>query len=1630
MRFSIILLFTLHALHSLSQADSLNLNWLIPSGHTPATLATATDAVRGKTYIAGDFDKLQSQTPYNTTLDLVSDEVLSPKIKINGEIRVAISDGNGGFFIGGNFTKVNDQALSYLAHIDQNNNIVPFNVQVNQMVFTLLLENGVLYIGGNFTNINGSVRNFVAAVDSATGILTSWNPNPNNLVLKMHSSGGSILMCGNFTNIGGIARNYFCAVNPISGVLNSWNPNPNQNIFNIEEHLGFIYLIGNYSSISGELRDGLSRYDALTLNLDTWDYGITNGLVSGLCFSGSTMYMYGFFNGIDGFSRQNIAVYDLNTLSVLPNLLNVNEQVLSGEVINGKVYFGGEFTTLNSAPRYYLFRADANTAVVDIWDPKPSNFVKGFISDGVHMFLFGIFGKFGTQSASNLITYDTATGQPSTEQILLNGAVNSLKIEGNLLFLAGHFTEVNGQARNRMAIIDLTTGTLSDWNFNGFWDASNFNLHDNRLYFSHYNQVSSVHLYNDDDFITHVNLLDNNGQSSDAHVYDMSFSNDTLIVVGRFYYINGIQRNSFALFDYTNDQVLALNPAVTFNSGGTDYYGTVNTVTQEGAILYVGGMFDKAFGQTRKGLFSVNMSSSASAGIGPLMYGQVTDLEIRTDGLTVAGAFNLGALNRTNLVKVNLANNNLINWAPNPNSLTNMVKVLEGITLAFGTFSSVDSTLLEDIAIFENCLSFSSTTISTTCNYLWNGITYTESGVYEKNLINASGCDSVAYLNLEIQNSFSSQTVQICSASYTSGSGIVYNQTGLYTELLTNVYGCDSVAWLDLEFYPTYDTTISFLNYTSSYTWPLNGQTYTQTGIYDHTLQTINGCDSIIHLNLLFVPSPESNEILNNWVANGDIYDIDYDSLNNRMILGGNFTGFSRKGSGPKLLDESTGFPTDFVPTHDEFITQVISDGSNGYFVIGGFTIIGDSLRDNIAHLDSNYNVTAWHADGPANFTEIIIGGNYLFGRTFNDVKALDITTGNVLSWTVSAYGGDNIYTMEYIDGYLYIGGDFTLLIAPTLIPKKALAQIDPTTGIPTSWNPFSSGTPIVYDIHADGNKLYFGGTFGFFSGWTRNRVARATVIGSSLTVDSWNPNANADVYSIQTSSTKVLILGAFTTMAGSSRQGVAYINKANTTLHSFNPGTGLTSSFYYTAAKFLNGNLYIQFADPDVTIGSSKRSYLASFDTINFQLRSWVVNPNTTAEIEVANGKLIVCGPYNFIGYIDRPLIAAVDPSTLDILNWNPTVAGTVVTEITIAGNKLFVSGNIIYNSGSFYEGIQVFNLSTGVSIATPEQINGNGQLLDYNNGFVYASRFYGDITSPPNWSFCRIDTSSLNFDMTFDLAIASTSNPSYESVLDCEFVDSLMYFSGNFEIVQGQTRSGVASMNLNTLQLTPFSISMPGFNIYIELFEDNLIILGPYDTINSQPRSYLSSVNRFNGNLSSWYPNFNQPPFSYYSLNSLEIKDNFIYVGGDYNYGSQIQRYGLASFSLNSNYPTALTFSQFSTVNDLCFSNDRLHAVGDLLSPSNVSLIEKHKVFDICNLEIDEYDTTFNSTNYTWNGILCQQSGLYFYSVDNPTGCDSNYILHLTILPAIEVNQTLVKCNSYTWPINSQTYTTTGIY
>ncbi|MCR9174165.1 MAG: T9SS type A sorting domain-containing protein, partial [bacterium] len=185
----------------------------------------------------------------------------------------------------------------------------------------------------------------------------------------------------------------------------------------------------------------------------------------------------------------------------------------------------------------------------------------------------------------------------------------------------------------------------------------------------------------------------------------------------------------------------------------------------------------------------------------------------------------------------------------------------------------------------------------TACDsYTWsaNSTTYTASGMYTATLTNAAGCDSLATLNLTINNSTSgSENVTACDSYTWSANSTTYTTSGTYTATLTNAAGCDSTATLNLTIN---NSTSGSENVTAcnNYTWSANSTTYTSSGTYTATLTNAAGCDSIATLNLTITTFATGTDVITACDSYTWIDGITYTASNNTAtftIVGGSVNG-------------------------------------------------------------------------------------------------------------------------------------------------------------------------------------------------------------------------------------------------------------------------------------------------------------------------------------------------------------------------------------------------------------------------------------------------------------------------------------------------------------------------------------------------------------------------------------------------------------------------------------------------------------------------------------------------------------------------------------------------------------------
>ena len=133
-----------------------------------------------------------------------------------------------------------------------------------------------------------------------------------------------------------------------------------------------------------------------------------------------------------------------------------------------------------------------------------------------------------------------------------------------------------------------------------------------------------------------------------------------------------------------------------------------------------------------------------------------------------------------------------------------------------------------------------------------NGQQYTTTGVYRQYLRNSrTGCRSNLVINLTVNDTFRNVINQeLCAGKTFEHGGQSYNRTGSFLQQRRTVHGCDSVTEIHIVVNDTLRDTLHHVM-CAGQTLDLNGQTFTTTGRYRQKLRTPEGCDSILHIDLI-----------------------------------------------------------------------------------------------------------------------------------------------------------------------------------------------------------------------------------------------------------------------------------------------------------------------------------------------------------------------------------------------------------------------------------------------------------------------------------------------------------------------------------------------------------------------------------------------------------------------------------------------------------------------------------------------------------------------------------------------------------------------------------------------------------
>lgn len=458
-------------------------------------------------------------------------------------------------------------------------------------------------------------------------------------------------------------------------------------------------------------------------------------------------------------------------------------------------------------------------------------------------------------------------------------------------------------------------------------------------------------------------------------------------------------------------------PTVAISGNTTLCAGASNTLTASGGNSYLWntGISTPSITVNSGGAYSVTATNSYGCSSSASV--SVTSIE----NVTISGNLNLCQGQSTTLYA-----NGTGTYQWNTGASTPSITVTQAgpysVTVSGGGCTSNASvtvsvaanptpTILGNTVICQN----QSTTLTANggVSYFWNNgstnnnISVNQSGTYTVTATNTEGCSATAstYVTVNpLPNVSISGNTTICQGSSTttltasgantyawsnnqSQSSITVSNPGTYTVTGTDVNGCTNTASQTVSVNPTYNIPLTH-SICEGESYNFYGQNLTSAGTYTHTLQTINGCDSVLTLTLTVKSLPTPSITGNTSICEGqsttitatggNSYSWSNGSTQNSIIVtqSGNYTVTVTNADGCSA-STSTTVTVNPLPTVTISGNTTVCQGSSTTLTASGADSYIWSTGENTASVSINsfgvYTVTGTSAEGCVNTTNVTV---------------------------------------------------------------------------------------------------------------------------------------------------------------------------------------------------------------------------------------------------------------------------------------------------------------------------------------------------------------------------------------------------------------------------------------------------------------------------------------------------------------------------------------------------------------------------------------------------------------------------------------------------------------------------------
>lgn len=571
----------------LSAQQLINTCWELQGG-AEAIKDMAVDSANNVLYVGGYFSGLRPSAAYGIVVDTITGAMDTRFAKPDQAFLCAAPDGQGGWFLGGDFEHIGTEPRRSIAHVDSTGRLSDLDPDITGYVADMALDGNLLYVVGGVIAVGGVPRSSMAAIDITTGQPTSWAPStpiPFDQVATIAVGDGVIYIGGTFTEVNGQPHANIAAIDSATGAVLAWEPYCDAEVHDLLYQDGVLYVGGVFTSIGGQIRHGIAALEATTGNaLNLNPAGLSTVDVRTMALSADRIFFGGEFTDLNGTPRQHLAAADLAT-GLLdawdPDWQSYPDEVNSVCVSGGSVYASSSWFSFQEN---YLEAFNITSGASRPWSPPVSARVSDLVSDGTRMYVIGNFDHVDViVGRASLAALDLATGAPTSWAVPVSGGVNALSLSDGVLYVGGEFTQLGAVPTSNLGAVDVATQTAqAGWTPN-----------------------------------------------PNGPVQDVLVDGPRVYAAGEFTYIGGVLRAGLAALDRsTGLSIVPWNPAPS---------GPVTRLGKHGGMIYAGGAFMDIGGQSRNNLAELNTTNGAATAFDAQFFGGLEDMDVSDAGLLMTG---------------------------------------------------------------------------------------------------------------------------------------------------------------------------------------------------------------------------------------------------------------------------------------------------------------------------------------------------------------------------------------------------------------------------------------------------------------------------------------------------------------------------------------------------------------------------------------------------------------------------------------------------------------------------------------------------------------------------------------------------------------------------------------------------------------------------------------------------------------------------------------------------------------------------------------------------------------------------------------------------------------------------------